>query len=171
MVSDSRATHLCHLATLTCKSSFCCKKTEMEDLKSCLARDDHGWQSWLSFYLLSRIPNSCSCPCSVLHKKRHMAISQEPWYIIDPLLSKRPRKKKKSHFLKNALFSKKVPIFKKCSIFTGPDLKRAWRTGLSARRAQRTKSRGPKGLQLKVGAWRPPRHYSATDATVIKSKL
>ena len=111
VVSDSRATHLCHLATLTCKSSFCCKKTEMEDLKSCLARDDHGWQSWFSFYLLSRIPNSCSCPCSVLHKKRHMAISQEPWYIIDPLLSKRPRKKDK------VPFSKKCPLFKKGTHF------------------------------------------------------
>ena len=39
----------------------------------------------------------------------------------------------------------------------GPDLKRAQRTGLSARRAQRTKSRGPKGLQLDVGARRAPR--------------
>ena len=39
----------------------------------------------------------------------------------------------------------------------GPDLKRARRTGLSARRAQRTKSRGPKGLQLEVGARRAPR--------------
>ena len=29
-----------------------------------------------------------------------------------------------------------------------PDLERAQRTGLSARRARRTKSRGPKGLQL-----------------------
>ena len=29
--------------------------------------------------------------------------------------------------------------------------------GLSARRAWRTKSRGPKGLQLEVGAWRAPR--------------
>ena len=37
-----------------------------------------------------------------------------------------------------------------------PDLKRAWRTVLSARRAQRTKSRGPKGLQLEVGARRAP---------------
>ena len=34
----------------------------------------------------------------------------------------------------------------------GPDLLRARRTGLSARRAQRTKSRGPKGLQLEVAA-------------------
>ena len=29
--------------------------------------------------------------------------------------------------------------------------------GLSARRARRTKSRGPKGPQLEVGAWRAPR--------------
>merc|ERR550517_1961520 len=36
----------------------------------------------------------------------------------------------------------------------GPDLKRAQRTGL---RARRTKSRGPKGLQLEVGARRAPR--------------
>ena len=39
----------------------------------------------------------------------------------------------------------------------GPDLKQAQRTGLSARRAQRTKSRGPKGPQLEVGARRVPR--------------
>ena len=39
----------------------------------------------------------------------------------------------------------------------GPDLKRARLTGLSARRARRTKSRGPKGLQLEVGARRAPR--------------
>ena len=38
-----------------------------------------------------------------------------------------------------------------------PDLKRARRTGLSARRTRRTKSRGPKGLQLEVGARRAPR--------------
>ena len=36
----------------------------------------------------------------------------------------------------------------------GPELKRARRTGLSARRA---KSRGPKGLQLEVGARGAPR--------------
>ena len=36
-------------------------------------------------------------------------------------------------------------------------LKRARRTGLSARRARRTKSRGPKGLQLEAGARRAPR--------------
>ena len=38
-----------------------------------------------------------------------------------------------------------------------PDLKRARRTGLSTRRARKTKSRGPKGLQLEVGAQRAPR--------------
>ena len=38
-----------------------------------------------------------------------------------------------------------------------PDLKRARHTGLSARRAGRTKSRGPKGLQLNVGHRRGPR--------------
>ena len=38
----------------------------------------------------------------------------------------------------------------------GIDLKRAQRTGLSARRARRTKSRGPKGLQLEVGPRRGP---------------
>ena len=38
----------------------------------------------------------------------------------------------------------------------GPDVKRARRTGLSARMARRTKSRGPKGLQLEVGAQRAP---------------
>ena len=39
----------------------------------------------------------------------------------------------------------------------GPDLKRAQRTVLSARRARRMESRGPKGLQLDVGARRAPR--------------
>ena len=46
----------------------------------------------------------------------------------------------------------------------GPDLKRAQRTGLSARRARRTKSSrpegpkaGPKGRKLEVGARRAPR--------------
>ena len=38
----------------------------------------------------------------------------------------------------------------------GPDLKQARQTGLSARKAPRTKSRGPKGLQLEVGARRAP---------------
>ena len=47
--------------------------------------------------------------------------------------------------------------FQKCAIFTGPDLKRARRTGLSARRVQRMKSRGLKGLQLEVGARRAAR--------------
>ena len=35
-----------------------------------------------------------------------------------------------------------------------PDFKRARLTGLSARRARRRKSRGPKGLQLEVGGQR-----------------
>ena len=39
----------------------------------------------------------------------------------------------------------------------GPELKRARRIGLSARRARRTKSRCPKDLQLEVGARRAPR--------------
>ena len=39
----------------------------------------------------------------------------------------------------------------------GHDLKRAQRTGLSARGARRTKSTGPKGLQLEVGARMAPR--------------
>ena len=60
------------------------------------------------------------------------------------------------HFQKNAKFSKyatvlkKWLIFKKCLIFTGPDLKRARRTVL-------TKSRGPKGHQLEAVAQRAPR--------------
>ena len=52
------------------------------------------------------------------------------------------------------------PNGRKCSkiVKNGrPDLKRAQRTGLSARKARRTKSRGPKGLQLEVGARRAPR--------------
>ena len=78
--------------------------------------------------------------------------------------------------MQKTLIFKKLPIFKKCSIFTkmahlkkcpiftGPDLKRARRTGLSARRARRTKSSrpegpkaGPKGRYLEVGARRAPR--------------
>ena len=62
-----------------------------------------------------------------------------------------------AHLHKNGLFSKKWPIFQKCPIFTGPNLKRARHTGLSARMARKTKSRGPKGLQLEVGARRAPR--------------
>ena len=50
-----------------------------------------------------------------------------------------------------------MPNFQKMPSFTGPDLKRARRTVLSARRAPSTKSRGPKGLQLEVGARRDPR--------------
>ena len=42
----------------------------------------------------------------------------------------------------------------------GPDLKRARSTGLSARRARRTKSIGPMGLQLQVMAQRAPQTYS-----------
>ena len=57
------------------------------------------------------------------------------------------------HFPKNAQVSKKCPILKKNPIFTGPDLKRARCTGLSAQRARRTKLRGQKGLHL-VGAQR-----------------
>ena len=38
----------------------------------------------------------------------------------------------------------------------GTDFKRARRTGPSARRARRTKSRGPKGLQQEVGTRRGP---------------
>ena len=55
---------------------------------------------------------------------------------------------------KKKTFSQKWPIFKKYPIFTGPDLKGARRTVLSAQRARRSKSRGPKGLQLEVGAQR-----------------
>ena len=51
----------------------------------------------------------------------------------------------------------------------GPDLKRAQRTGLSARRARRTKSSrpegpkaGPKGHYLEVGAGRAPRLLVST---------
>ena len=47
----------------------------------------------------------------------------------------------------------------------GPELKRARRTGLSARRARWTKSRGPKGLQLEVGARRAPRLLVCNIAT------
>ena len=64
---------------------------------------------------------------------------------------------KNASFSKDALFSHKWPIFQKCPIFTGPDLQQARRTSLSAWRARRTKSRGPKGLQLEVGARRAPR--------------
>ena len=67
---------------------------------------------------------------------------------------KYPFSKKLPHFQHNALFSQKWHIF------TGLDLKRARSTGLSARRAWRTKSRGPKGLHLEVGARRAPRLLS-----------
>ena len=50
----------------------------------------------------------------------------------------------------------------------GPDLKRARRTGLSAQRAQRTKSIGPKGLQLEVGARRAPRLLYAIFLDIFK---
>ena len=70
----------------------------------------------------------------------------------------------KRTILKNARFKKKCPIFnkkkklfRKKPSFNWPDLKQAWRTGLGAQRAQRTKSRGPKGLQLEVGPRRAPR--------------
>merc|ERR1719239_1572884 len=56
--------------------------------------------------------------------------------------------------VKNGRNGQKLPKMVKIG---GPDLKRAQRTGLSARRARRTKSRGPKGLQLEVGARRAPR--------------
>ena len=44
----------------------------------------------------------------------------------------------------------------------GPDLKRAQHTGLSARRAVRTKSRGPKGLRLEVALRRSPLNFQYT---------
>ena len=65
-----------------------------------------------------------------------------------------PHFQKCTIFKKNAPFSKKCSIFKKYFIFTGPDLKQARRTGLSARSARSTKWRGQKGPQLEVGARR-----------------
>ena len=68
----------------------------------------------------------------------------------------------KRTILKNARVKKKCPIFnkkkqfRKKPSFTWPDLKQARRTGLGARRAQRTKSRGLKGIQLEVGPRRGP---------------
>ena len=83
-----------------------------------------------------RIPNSYSCCCSCSSQKASSGdISGTKRGIVD---------NKKYNFPKNALFSQKWPIFKKCPIFTGPDLKRAGRTVLSAQRVRRTKSRGPK---------------------------
>ena len=64
---------------------------------------------------------------------------------------------KKDPFSKNVLFSQKWPTFKKCPIFTRPHLRRVRPTILSARRVRRTGSKGPKGLQLDVGARRAPR--------------
>ena len=49
----------------------------------------------------------------------------------------------------------------------GPDLKRARRTGLSARRAGRMKLRGLKGLQLEVWAQRAPRLLVCTIYTNV----
>ena len=53
-------------------------------------------------------------------------------------------------------WSQMVQIVKNGKKNGGTDFKRARRTGLSARRARRTKSRGPKGLQLEVGPRRGP---------------
>ena len=53
----------------------------------------------------------------------------------------------------------------------GRDLKRARRTGLSARRARRTKSRGPNGLQLEVGARRAPRLVDGIYMTMSQEIL
>ena len=50
----------------------------------------------------------------------------------------------------------------------GPELKRARRTG---RRARRTKSRGPKGLQLEVGAQRAPRLLGHDNNCFLSSLL
>ena len=56
---------------------------------------------------------------------------------------------------KNGLkWSKMVQNGQNCKKNGGPDLKRARRTGLNARR---TKSRGPKGFQLEVGPRSGPR--------------
>ena len=91
-------------------------------------------------------------------------LRDQAWYHRSikkiPIFQKCPIFKNALFFKKNAPFSKKCPIFKKYFIFTGPDLKQARRTGLSARRARRKKSRGPKGLQLEVGARRAPRLLS-----------
>ena len=53
-------------------------------------------------------------------------------------------------------WSKMVKMVKK----DGADLKQALRTGLSARKAGMTKSRGPKGLQLEVGPRRGPETFN-----------
>ena len=63
--------------------------------------------------------------------------------IINKELKKYSPPKKSTIFKTNAQFSKECP-----------DLKRAQRTSLSAQSARRTKSRGPKGLQLEVRPWR-----------------
>ena len=60
---------------------------------------------------------------------------------------------KQSHGQSGLKWSKMVKTGKKNG---GPDLKRARRTSLSARRARMTMSRGPKGLQLEVGPQRGP---------------
>ena len=65
--------------------------------------------------------------------------------------------KKWSKMVENGPNGRKWSKWSKMVKNGGPDLKQAQRTGLSARRARRTKSRGPKGLQLEVGARRAPR--------------
>ena len=118
-------------------------------------------------YPTARIPNSnCCCGSSVRpsQKPSHGDISGTKCAIIDPLVSKWSetilnKKIKQQRYPCFTLFLKEMPHFtkKKNPIFTGHDLKQAWRTGLSGRRARRTKSRGRKGLQLEVGAQRAPR--------------
>ena len=65
--------------------------------------------------------------------------------------------KKWSKMVENGPNGRKWSKWSKMVKNGGPDLKQAQCTGLSARRARRTKSRGSKGLQLEVGARRAPR--------------
>ena len=110
-----------------------------------------------------RIPNSYYYYSSVTKSVKWRYLGNQAWYHrsagVKTTGEKNLNKKIKE---KNSQW----PIFKKCPIFTGSDLKRARHTVLSAQRARRTKSRGPKGLQQEVGARRAPRllvnKYSGT---------
>ena len=73
-------------------------------------------------------------------QKKHLFSKKPPFSKNDPFSKEGPIFKRRTHFQKMTIFKKKVHFQKKSAIFIGPDLKRARRTGLSGRRARRTKS-------------------------------
>ena len=132
------------------------------DLWVCLG----GGKDHLSFICIHRSLGALRAPTS----------SWSPFgpldFVLRALLALRRvrRARLRSGPVKIGNFFQKLGIFGKWSKWSkmvkngGPDLKRAQRTGLSARRARRTKSSrpegpkaGPKGRYLEVGARRAPR--------------